>query len=322
MKSVLVRLKPLLRWCVLGTAIFFLLSVLRHHWQSVATIRIDGAGWACLAIALGITLTAHICAAWVWSWLLRRDFQQPIQSGWIMQAYLQTNVAKYLPGNIWHYYGRINAARQAGASLAAATVTVILEPLLMAASALVLALFSSQAIATQYGAIAVVGQWLTLLLALVSIHPRVINPVVQKLARAKQPSAQGPTVGPTSATSPETPPLEHYPVVALLGNLGFVLLRGIGFLLTFAAISPLPLESGALLVSAFSVAWLLGLVVPGAPGGLGVFEATTIALLGQQFSPGLLLGIVALYRLVSILSEGLGASVAWLDQRCSHILSA
>jgi uncharacterized membrane protein YbhN (UPF0104 family) len=44
-----------------------------------------------------------------------------------------------------------------------------------------------------------------------------------------------------------------------------------------------------LLLGAFSLAWLLGLVVPGAPGGLGVFEATAIALLQQRFSGGLVI---------------------------------
>lgn len=322
MKSVVARLKPVLRWCILGAAIFFLLSVLRQHWQSVATIRIDAAGWACVAIALGLTLGAHICAAWVWSGLLRRDFQQPIQPGWIMQAYLQTNIAKYIPGNIWHYYGRINAARQAGASLAAATVTVALEPLLMAAAALLLALFSSHAIANQHGLAVVIGQWSLLVLALCSLHPKVINPVVQKvtaLKRSPSPSPDGEDAA-ASPPVPVTPPLTHYPVLALLGNLGFVLLRGVGFLLTFAAIRSFSMADAPLLISAFSVAWLLGLVVPGAPGGLGIFEATAIALLGHQFAPGLLLGIVALYRLVSVTTEGLGAGFAWLDQRWNERL--
>jgi hypothetical protein len=74
-------------------------------------------------------------------------------------------------------------------------------------------------------------------------------------------------------------------------------------------------------MSAFSLAWLLGLVVPGAPGGLGIFEATAIALLDRFFSPGSLLAIVALYRLVSVTSEALGAILAWLDQKRSFKLN-
>jgi len=41
---------------------------------------------------------------------------------------------QYLPGNVWHY-GRISAAVKAGVSGSAATLSVLLEPLLMAAAA-------------------------------------------------------------------------------------------------------------------------------------------------------------------------------------------
>jgi len=307
MKSILVRLKPFLRWFVLGAVLFFLLQVLRKHWQDVAAIRIDASGWACLAIALGVTLTAHICAGWVWSGILRRDFHQPVPSGQLIQAYLQTNVAKYLPGNIWHYYGRVSAATNAGATLETATVSVLLEPLLMAASALLVALVSGPAITQQHGAWVWVWLCLGLTATLLVIHPKVLNPLLHRLAKTKQKALPA-----SEVTQPSK--LTHYPFVALLGNLSFLLLRGIGFLCAFWAISPFDTAQMPLLLSGFSIAWLLGLVVPGAPGGLGIFEATAIALLGQLNSPAALLAIVACYRLVSVLAEAIGAGSSWLDQ--------
>lgn len=264
-----------------------------------------GAGWACLTIALGITLLAHICAGWVWSRLLQ-DFRQPVKRAWIVQAYLKTTIAKYLPGNIWHYYGRINAATKAGATLETATVSVLLEPLLMAASALLLTLLYSQPLVAQYGLPVLALQWLSLLLVLASVHPRIINPLVRQLGKLKQKATKAPSLSPFA--------LEHYPLVPLLGEVGFLVLRSAGFLFTFLAISPVLPSQLPFLLSAFCLSWLLGLVVPGAPGGIGVFEATTIALLGQTFSPGLLLSVVALYRLVSILAEAAGASLSWLDE--------
>jgi uncharacterized membrane protein YbhN (UPF0104 family) len=50
---------------------------------------------------------------------------------------------------------------------------------------------------------------------------------------------------------------------------------------------------------------------------LGVFEATAIALLGNRFSPAIIVSSVALYRFISILAEAIGAGLAWLDERCS-----
>ncbi len=311
MKSVLFRLKPLIRWVVLGASIFFLAGILRQNWQSVTSFRLDSAGWACLAIALGITLSAHICAGWVWSQTLRRDFQQSVDSGYLMRAYLQTNIAKYLPGNVWHYYGRINAATAAGASLEIATVTVLLEPLLMAAAALLLALLASETVVSRYGTVGLWLQWLGLFGVLLAIHPRVLNPVMASLSRLKQKTTSSPQDTPSVK-------LVRYPILPLVGAFSFVLLRGAGFLVTFWAIAPFNAEQIPLLLSGFSLSWLVGLIVPGAPGGVGVFEATAIALLGRNFPLGLLLGSVALYRLVSVASEAMGAGLAWLDQQISN----
>lgn len=97
--------------------------------------------------------------------------------------------------------------------------------------------------------------------------------------------------------------------------MGFIGLRGTGFLLTLLAFSPVEISQIPLLLGAFSLAWLLGMVIPGAPGGLGVFEVTVIALLQQRFSPALVISAIALYRLVSILAEAAGAGLAWLDER-------
>lgn len=309
MKAIASRLKPFLRWVILSACLFFLAAVLKHNWDSITTLRLTEAGWACLIMALGVTLGAHITAGWVWGWMLRRDFQQSVPWRWIIQAYLQTNIAKYLPGNIWHYYGRVRAATEAGASLEAATVSVLLEPLLMAAAALLVAVFSSQAIATRHGVLILLLHWLGLVAILLALHPNVLNLLIQKLAKAKQKAI------PAAAAVAAPVSLNHYPWVALLGELGFLLLRGGGFLLTFQALGSFTLSQVPLLFSAFSLAWLLGLVVPGAPGGIGVFEATALSLLGREFPSGLLLGVVALYRLISVAAEALGAGLGWLDRQ-------
>ena len=126
---------------ILGGTLFFLAKALEDHWQEVAAIRITAAGWATLAIALGITLLAHIWSGWVWTWILH-ELNQPVATSQFVQVYLKTNLGKYLPGNVWHYYGRIEAAKTFGVSPRAAILSVLLEPLLMAAAALVTAMLA------------------------------------------------------------------------------------------------------------------------------------------------------------------------------------
>ena len=110
--------------------------------------------------------------------------------------------------------------------------------------------------------------------------------------------------------------MNQYPLLPLWGETIFLLLRGIAFLALFMAFFPLKLSLIPQVLSGFSFAWLLGLVIPGAPGGIGVFEATIIATFEQQIFPSpVILVVIALYRITSILAELLTAGFAFLSNK-------
>ena len=114
--------------------------------------------------------------------------------------------------------------------------------------------------------------------------------------------------------SPDEPTLQlaRYPVKPLLGEMGFVLGRSLGFVLTVMALMPVSLADCPVLMSAFCFAWLLGLVVPGAPGGVGIFEAAATALLSGYLPIGVIVGSVVCYRMMGTLAELVGAVIFWL----------
>ncbi len=300
--------KKVLRWLILGGTLFFLAKALKDHWQEVAAIRIDAPGWAIIAIATGVTLLAHVWAAWVWTWILK-DLNQPVPSSQFIYVYLKTNIAKYLPGNVWHFYGRIMAAKSASVSTGIATLSVLLEPLLMAAAALIIVLLGGIFVAVNTSFFVKIAQLLGLIVVLCVVHPRFINRLIPILHRLKIKKSD------TTSTTSTPVSMGSYPLRPLIGELGFLVLRSIGFILTMYALGPVNLNQIPWLLGAFSFAWLLGLVVPGAPGGLGVFEATAIALLQNYFPTALVISAVGVYRLVSILAETAGAGLAWLDER-------
>ena len=301
-------LKPYLRWLILSAVVFFLGSTLVKHWQEVLTIQITGLGWGVLAIALGMTLLAHIIAGGVWS-LILRELGQPATGQWGMRIYLSTNIAKYLPGNIWHFYGRIMAAREAGIALNLAALSVLMEVPLMAAAALIIGLLGIQQLSNFPSWLVSGGQSLGLVAILLSIHPRCLNPVLSYLGKLKQK-----VLGPDGTALPS---IHRYPWRPLLGELAFLGLRGVGFVLTFWAIRAVPLAQIPLLFSAYSLAWLLGFVIPGLPGGVGMLEAVAIALLNSHFSAADLISTLALYRLINTLAEAIGAGWAGLSKRGS-----
>ncbi|MEG5058454.1 UPF0104 family protein [Microcoleus sp. A2-C5] len=325
------RLKPYLRYVILGGTFLFIAKAFLTHWREVANIQIRSESFPLLAIALGITLLSLIFVGWVWM-LILREFRQPVNAAWAIQVFLKTNIAKYLPGNIWHFWGRILEAKNAGIAPKAATLSVLLEPLLMASAGGLIGLICFERID---GFLRIVG----CAAILTAIHPRILNPIVLFVERLKLSKKNGENsdvgeaagdrlilrLGSSSSLAKKTSsvksqrqnnlPIRRYPLVPLIGQICFIGLRGSGFLLTVMALNPVNFLDIPNLFGAFCFAFVVGLVVPGAPGGMGVFEATAIALLSDRFSVAIILSAVALYRIVSILADVAGAAVAKIDRQ-------
>jgi uncharacterized membrane protein YbhN (UPF0104 family) len=310
MKDVLIHLKPYLKWISSIGVIFFLGKTLVKNWREVASIRLDGEGSIYLGIGLLLTLIAYGLGGLIWSWVLR-ECNYSLSSLWLIRVYLRTNLAKYLPGNVWHYYSRITTVKTAKVSTGTATFSVFIEPLLLSAAALLVILGSSHFILDDSDN-TLVNNWQVLGLGvlLLSLHPVVLNPVLRFFSQFK-------TKG-TEASSPTLPvttlQVRRYPVMPLLGSVFYMGLRNLGFLFVFFAFTRIGFNQLPLLFNAFSLAWLASVIIPAAPGGIGVFEATAISLLGQPFSTGLVLSITAVYRLINTLAETLGAGLASIGE--------
>jgi glycosyltransferase 2 family protein len=322
------RLKPYLRYVIVTATLLFVGKSFWSHWQDVVKIQINPSGWGLFAIAFVVTCFSFIWAGWVWL-LILNEFQQKANLFWALQIFLITNLGKYLPGNIWQFYGRIISSIDVGISPSVAIISVLLEPLLMAADGLLLAVLGSSLENRLLVGLGLVG-------ILIAIHPRILNKVLQRFAKSKlskkaltrrrelvtdnSPLESGDNLSdklsPIDDTEWDKTTIEitRYPLLPLLGEMGFIVLRGSGFLLTLYALTPVSLVDIPQLLSGFSFAYVLGLVVPGAPGGLGVFEASAIALLSHRFAPGVLISAVAFYRVISILAEVTGAGVAWMTK--------
>lgn len=300
-----------LRWVVFGVTLFFLVTTLKAHWLEVKSLNLGGIRWRILPMATMVTLLAHTWAGLVWTWILNH-LNQSVPTGLFIRVYLKTNIAKYLPGNVWHYYGRILAAKDANIPTFKATLSVLLEPLLMATAALINIILLPNHLSVSFNQPV---KFISLFLLLLSLHPVVLNPLLRFLFKIKsqiKSQLKSEDDIPNSMNSMNNLTLEKYPLLPLVGELIFVCLRGTGFILTIFALGDVNLNQIPILIGAFSLAWVLGLVIPGAPGGLGVFESTAILLLQNTFPPALLISAIALYRLMSILAEAIGAGLSYI----------
>ena len=282
----------------------FLLAALVGHGRQLLQLSLDGQGWLWLLLGVGVSLLSLAANGLALGVVLRWLGQRP-QWAELVRAYLATNLRKYLPGGIWHLASRVQLLRSAEAPLAApasaglALAAVLLDPLVAAVAAL---------------ALVAAGGWqhgLALLcwLPLALLWPRWLNPVLARLERRKASE-----LGMENQAAAGAPPIRAYPWPPLLVQLAFVLLRFAGFACCVQAFDlSYSLGWGGWLAG-FAFAWTAGLVVPGAPGGLGVFEAVLLLRLGIAVPEAPLLAIAISYRLVVTLADLLAALTARLDR--------
>jgi uncharacterized membrane protein YbhN (UPF0104 family) len=304
----------------------FLVAALLSHGRQMRQYTLDPQGWLWLLLGLGCSLLSLVMSGLAWVVILRWLGLRP-RSTPVVTLYILSNLRKFLPGGIWHLASRVQTLRQPNAALGAAVstrtalVSVLIEPLLAAVAAL--ALVSA-------------GGWqnglgLLTLLPLALLLPRWLNPLLRRLERGKasqlglNASEAEPTVRDTelepglSADTPPLPagPLKTYPWRPLLAQLAFVLLRFAGMaccVWAFDLQQSLPWPTW---LSAFALAWTIGLVVPGAPGGLGVFEAALLLRLSGVLPEPAVLSIALSYRLVVTGADLLAAGLVGLDETMS-----
>jgi len=303
---------------------------------------------------VGLALLSLVVNGLAWAlglaWLGHRPRWQPT-----VLLFLRSNLRKYLPGGVWHLMQRLAVLRQGDAAdgparaespvaaplgLSQGLVAVLLDPVVMAVAALALV-----ACGGWQGGLAAVG-----LAPLLLLRPRWFQPLLLRLERRRQGQLQRQGLladafegGDPSNTVPELDrvgaagsvdqarepqslslglgapgaTLQRYPLGPLVGELAFVLVRFSAFACCVLAFDGAPLLAWPQWLAGFALAWTLGLVVPGAPGGLGVFEAALLLRLGSLVPEAPLLAIALSYRLVTSLADLLGAATAEVDHRWS-----
>lgn len=298
-------------WVTLAS-LGFVMAALTTHGRQLLQMGLDRQGWLWLVLGTGLSLLSVVVNGLAWTAVLRW-LGHRVRGAGSVAFFMSTNLRKFLPGGIWHLAARLQGLLQGQGGLESAPtppqalLAVVVEPLLAACAAL---------------SLVILGGWqggLGLLspLALALLQPRWLPGLLRVLERRK---ARELHLG--DAAEPPLAPGERstttYPWQPLLVQIVFVLLRFAGFACCVWAFDlQLSLDWSSWL-AAFALAWTVGLVVPGAPGGLGVFETVLLLRLGGALAAPSLLAVALSYRLIATLADVLAALLADLDDRLAH----
>lgn len=302
-------------WRVLGLSVAVLLAVY-FLWFAVRYLdprALDSlADWSVLsAVLTAAALYALVIpiSAWAWQALLRgQNENRPLPELTVIMAV--TQLAKYVPGNIAQFAGRMIVSVRAGMSARAVASTIVHEQVLAIAASVVVGLLalylagvsaplSLPAHAAWLVALAVLLMTMVVVLAVRRFPPEQLLAHRSMLVRlaGKLGGMPGPSVVASAFTA--------YCLNYLLVGLGLWLIAmqmGLGDEINFA-----------LATSVFALSWSLGFLTPGAPAGLGVREGIMALLLAGSPAPAAqILLFILVVRIATVLGDAACFGVGWV----------
>lgn len=254
----------------LGLAgVAFVAQRLYGYAHQIDLARYGAAPWAALLALALLYGAANVLLARAW-WLQLRFLQGSAGWRWGLWAYAISQLGKYVPGNIFQFAGRQALGMAAGLPAGPLAKSVVWE---LGSIALAGALF---------GVLALPFLWPPLPLWVAAAGFAMLTSAVLLVAGFM---------------------LARAVAFAFAWQVVFLVTSGAIFVCTLWLVTgqapAAPLGVGG----AYIVAWLAGLVTPGAPAGIGVREAVLLFLLGSVASPADLLLAVLLGRCITVVGD-------------------
>jgi len=243
--------------------------------------------------------------AYGWKYIVKW-FCKEFKSNNLVSFYVLTNILKYVPGGIWHFVERFNFIKKISNPQIALYSTLI-EPYFMLSGSFLLALLG----------LIFSPLYFFLIFPLVFLNRKLIYFVLKKLGSLKGKVFEVLRIQNLNDQFEERINIiSFFPSRALLFEIGFVLSKFIGFYFCLNTFYPINNLNIIFLLVIFALSWSLGLVVPTAPGGVGVFEACFLFFVGKSIPQNIILICLIYFRVIST-SADLLLSLPFLIRKLS-----
>jgi len=226
--------------------------------------------------------------AYAWKYIVKW-FGKEFKSNNLVSFYVLTNILKYVPGGIWHFVERFNFIKKISNPQIALYSTLI-EPYFMLSGSFLLA-----SLGLIFSPI-----YFFLIFPLVFLNRKLIYLVLKRLGSLKGkvfevlrlPNSKGQFAERINIIS-------FFPTRALFLEIGFVLSKFIGFFICWNTFYTSNTLNIIFLLVIFSLSWSIGLVIPAAPGGVGVFEACLLLFVGKIIPQNIIFISLVYFRIIS-----------------------
>lgn len=295
----------LVRW------LFFLLSFayLAHFAYTSFDLQDVGRWFApesALHLLLSTVVFATTAAFSVLGWrILLAKLGHPTGLTGAATAVCLTQIAKYLPGNVGHHVGRVTLAKmRLDVPSATGVISILQEGAIACLAAILfgcLCILMAPADAftvlqrqVHVGLTVSMGMALQSVLILGLLALTMVNVLRYRLGAHRPPALQW-----LLKITPSWPAV----LASLPCYLAINALNGVAVWLVADSLTTVGAADLLILAGAYAIAWIIGFLLPGAPGGLGVREAALAMLLGGSYSPDIIFSLSVLSRLSTVLAD-------------------
>jgi len=226
--------------------------------------------------------------AYAWKYIVKW-FGKEFKSNNLVSFYVLTNILKYVPGGVWHFVERFNFIKKISNPQIALYSTLI-EPYFMLSGSFLLAsmglIFSPLYFFLIFPLLFLNRKFIFLILKILgSLKGKVFE--VLRLPNSKGQFEERINI------------VSFFPSRALFLEIGFVLSKFIGFYICLNTFYTSNTLNIIFLLVIFSLSWSIGLVVPAAPGGVGVFEACLLLFVGKSIPENIIIISLIYFRIIS-----------------------
>jgi len=226
--------------------------------------------------------------AYAWKYIVKW-LGKEFKSNNLVSFYVLTNILKYVPGGMWHFVERFNFIKKISNPQIALYSTLI-EPYFMLSGSFVLAsmglIFSPFYFFLIFPLIFLNRKFIFLILKILrSLKGKVFE--VLRLPNSKDQFEERINI------------ISFFPIIDFFLEIGFVLSKFIGFYICLNTFYTTNTLNIVFLLVIFSLSWSLGLVVPTAPGGVGVFEACLLFFVGKSIPQNIIFISLIYFRVIS-----------------------
>ena len=281
-----------LKYIFFSVSIFYFIFYLLININEISLkIDIDNSGFL-LIIAFILCLNSILFNAIGWKEIIVW-FGQSTNINNAISFYILTNSLKYVPGGIWHFVERFNYLKLKSNDELAISISII-EPYFM---------FSISLFMTSFG-VFYNPIYILCLIPFLFLNRSLIYFVLVKLKSIKNKSIKLLKISNSKNKPNMTLNIKSFfPIKILISESFFIISKFLSFVICFHFFNTNTNHNYLFIFIFFCLSWSIGLIVPAAPGGLGVFESCFLFFMGKNYLQSSIIESLIYFRLISTFAD-------------------